>query len=150
MRRSLRAALLLALAAWLSPGGASAHEGALFLRGDVTVSSTWQGIVRLTGRVVIGEGVTVTVEPGTEVLVQPLADADIVVRGRLLVRGRPDRPVLFDTAGGCRAGPWGGIVFEKGSAGILEHVRVHCAGKGVGGDLANVRSTAVTVAPAGK
>lgn len=122
----------------------SAHVNARYYRGDITVPTSWDGIVRLTGTVVIREGVTVTVDPGTEVLVQPGAGTDIVVRGRLLVRGLPGKPVLFDTAGGCGEGPWGGIVFERGSAGIMENVRVRCASRGITGDLTDVVRTGVT------
>lgn len=87
----------------LPPRGADAHPNARFYRGDVTVSTSWEGVIRLTGKLVIREGITVTVDPGTEVLVQPGAENDIEVRGRLLVRGIPEKPVLFDTAGGYAA-----------------------------------------------
>ncbi|MFA6147250.1 MAG: hypothetical protein WC899_03485 [bacterium] len=129
----------------LMPRGVDAHPNARFYRGDVTVSTSWEGVIRLTGKLVIREGVTVTVEPGTEVLVQPGAGNDIEVRGRLLVRGIPEKPVLFDTAGGCSAGPWGGIRFRAGSAGVFEHVRVRCAGGGLSGDLAGVTRVGLVV-----
>lgn len=141
MRRLVALCLLLAAGA----GAAFAHSNARFYRGDIKASTSWEGVIRLTGTVVILEGVTVSIEPGTEVLVQPMADADLVVRGRLLVRGVPTKPVRFDTAGGCDAGRWGGIVFERGSAGILENVVVHCSSKGIIGDQAGVTRRAVTV-----
>lgn len=141
MRRLIALCLLLASGA----GAALAHSNARFYRGDIKASTSWEGVIRLTGTVVIREGVTVSIEPGTEVLVQPMADADLVVRGRLLVRGVPTKPVRFDTAGGCDAGLWGGIVFERGSAGILENVVVHCASKGIAGDQTGVTRRAVTV-----
>jgi hypothetical protein len=125
--------------------GADAHPNARFYRGDVTVSASWEGVIRLTGKLVIREGVTVTVEPGTEVLVQPGEENDIEVRGRLLVRGIPGKPVLFDTAGGCAAGPWGGIRFLPGSAGVFEYVRVRCADGGVRGDLAGVDRSGLAI-----
>ncbi len=129
----------------LSFRSVDAHPNARFYRGDVTVSTSWEGVIRLTGKLVIREGVTVTVGPGTEVLVQPGAENDIEVRGRLLVRGIPEKPVLFDTAGGCSAGPWGGIRFRPGSAGVFEHARVRCAGAGVSGDLAGVTRAGLAV-----
>jgi len=129
----------------LPVAGADAHPNARFYRGDVTVSTSWEGVIRLTGKLVIREGVTVTVEPGTEVLVQPGEENDIEVRGRFLVRGIPEKPVLFDTAGGCAAGPWGGIRFFPGSAGVLDHVRVRCAGGGVSGDLAGVTRAGLAI-----
>mgnify|MGYP001559032570 FL=1 len=129
----------------LPPRGADAHPNARFYRGDVTVSTSWEGVIRLTGKLVIREGVTVTVDPGTEVLVQPGAENDIEVRGRLLVRGIPEKPVLFDTAGGCAAGPWGGIRFRPGSAGVFEHARVRCAGGGLRGDLAGVTRAGLVI-----
>ena len=143
-------ALLLCLVAassicCLSAAGAVAHPNARFYRGDVTVSTSWEGVIRLTGKLVIREGVTVTVDPGTEVLVQPGVENDIEVRGRLLVRGIPEMPVLFDTAGGCSAGSWGGIRFRPGSAGVFENARIRCAGKGVRGDLAGVTRAGLAI-----
>ncbi len=133
--------LLLLLAA----GELYAHPNARFYKGDITVPTSWEGTIRLTGTVVIREGITVTVEPGTEVLVQPNIGADIVVRGRLLVRGVPWKPVFFDTAGGCASGPWGGIVFEGGSTGILEHATIRCSSSGITGDLRGVTQTGVDI-----
>jgi len=129
----------------LSAAGADAHPNARFYRGDVAVSTSWEGVIRLTGKLVIREGVTVTVEPGTEVLVQPGVGNDIEVRGRLLVRGIPEMPVLFDTAGGCAAGPWGGIRFRPGSAGVFEHARIRCAAGGLHGDLAAVTRVGLAI-----
>lgn len=123
----------------------NAHPDARYYRGDVTVSTSWEGVVRLTGTVVIREGVTVTVEPGAEILVQPDVGADIVVRGRLLVRGVPGKTVLFETAGGCVAGSWGGILFERGSKGVIENASVRCSEKGIAGDLAGVTRAGVKV-----
>lgn len=129
----------------LSASGADAHLNARFYRGDVTVSTSWEGVIRLTGKLVIREGVTVTVEPGTEVLVQPGVENDIEVLGRLLVRGIPEKPVLFDTAGGCAAGTWGGIRFHSGSAGVFEHARIRCAEGGLRGDLAGVTRAGLAI-----
>ena len=129
----------------LPPRGADAHANARFYRGDVTLSTSWEGVIRVTGKLVIRESVTVTVEPGTEVLVQPGVENDIEVRGRLLVRGIPEKPVLFDTAGECAAGPWGGIRFRPGSTGVFEHVRVRCAQAGVSGDLAGVTRAGLVI-----
>lgn len=137
-------------AAMIAAGAAAAdaHPNARFYRGDITASTSWEGVIRLTGTVVIREGVTVTVDPGTEVLVQPGKAHDVEVRGRLLVRGIPEKPVLFDTAGGCAAGAWGGVLFRPGSAGVLENVRVRCSAKGIAGAVEGVRRTGVTVEPA--
>ncbi len=141
LRRLLAASILCGLPF----AAAEAHPNARFYRGDVTVSTSWEGVIRLTGKLVIREGVTVTVEPGTEVLVQPGVENDIEVRGRLLVRGIPEKPVLFDTAGGCSAGPWGGIRFRPGSAGVFEHARIRCAGGGLLGDLAGVTRAGLAI-----
>jgi hypothetical protein len=125
----------------------AAHPNARFYRGDLVVSTSWDGVIRLTGTVVILPGVTVTVDPGTEILVQPGPGTNIVVRGRLLVRGLPEKPVLFDTAGGCSDGPWGGVVFEPGSTGILENASIRCSSTGIRGALSGVTRTGVVLAP---
>ncbi len=150
MGRRIPAAAAGLFAAWLLLAGtpAGAHSNARFYRGEIAVSTQWDGVIRLTGTVVIREGATVTVDPGTEVLVQPGPGVEIVVRGRLLVRGLPGKPVVFDTAGGCASGPWGGIVFEGGSVGILENAAVRCSTRGIRGDMAGVARTGVVVSPA--
>ncbi len=89
-----------------------------------------------------------TVEPGTAVLVQPGTGAVITVRGRLLVRGTAAKPVVFDTAGGCAKGRWGGIVFARGSSGSLENARIRCSARGIGGDLSRVATAGIAVEPA--
>ena len=143
--RPARWAVLLLAVLWLPAAGppAAAHVNARYYRGDITVSTSWDGIIRLMGTVAIKPGVTVTVDPGTEVLVQPGDGTDIVVRGRFLVRGLPGKPVLFDSAGGCSEGPWGGIVFEPGSSGILENARIRCSSRGITGDLKDLVRTGV-------
>lgn len=143
MRRRLlpiAAAFLVLLAA----GPGFPHVNARFYRGEIVASASWEGVVRLTGGVVIREGVTVTVLPGTEVLVQPEEGAGIVVRGRLAARGLPGRPVVFDAAGGGPAARWGGIVFTRGATGLLEHVVVRRSATGIGGDLSGVERAAVS------
>lgn len=125
----------------------AAHPDARFYRGDLVVSTSWDGVIRLTGTVVILPGVTVTVDPGTEILVQPGTGTSIIVRGRLLVRGLPGKPVLFDTAGGCSEGPWGGVVFEPGSIGILENAAIRCSSTGIRGALSGVTRTGVVLEP---
>lgn len=131
--RALAASALLLLLPFLTPPRSSAHPNARFYRGEIRVPTSWEGVIRLTGTVTILEGTTVSVEPGTQVLVQPGTTVEIRVRGRLLVRGTRERPVLFDAAGGCGEGPWGSILFLPGSAGILEHARIRCASGGIRG-----------------
>lgn len=131
----------------LFAAAAGAHSNARFYRGEIAASTSWDGVIRLTGTVVIREQVTVTVDPGTEVLVQPGVGAGIVVKGRLLVRGTGARPVVFDAAGGCREGSWDGIVFAPGSTGVLEDSRIRCSSGGVGGDLSGVTRRGVSVEP---
>ncbi len=141
-RRLLPAAA--ALLVLLAPGPASPHLNARFYRGEIVASATWEGVIRLTGGVEIREGATVTVLPGTEVLVQPEEGAGIVVRGSLVARGLPGRPVVFDAAGGGPGDRWGGIVFTRGAKGFLAHVVVRRSAKGIGGDLSGVAQAAVS------
>jgi len=143
MRKFIASILL--LAGLFMSGSAPAHPNARFYRGDITVPVAWEGVIRLTGTVTIREGTTVSVGPGTQVLVQPGLDMEIRVRGRLLVRGMPESPVLFEPAGGCSEGSWGSILFLPGSEGILEHARVRCATGGIRGALDGVVRSDVSV-----
>ncbi len=118
---------------------ARSHYGARFYRGDIKVSTEWEGTIRVTGKVTVKSGVTLTVAPGTRVLVSGGEDVRIVVEGKLFVRGLAEMKVTFEPADGCGNGlPWGGIYFSEGSAGILEGADIKCSKKGVWGELAGV------------
>ncbi|NIS74253.1 MAG: hypothetical protein GTO08_03055 [Deltaproteobacteria bacterium] len=118
---------------------ARSHYGARFYRGEIRVSTEWEGTIRVTGKVTVKSGVTLTVAPGTRVLVSGGEDVRIVVEGKLFIRGLAEMKVTFEPADGCGNGPpWGGIYFSEGSAGILEGADIKCSKKGVWGELAGV------------
>jgi hypothetical protein len=73
---------------------------------ELRENATWSGTVRLSGEVVVPEGVTLTVKAGTEIAVVEPWDARIVVNGRLYVKGRKRRPVRVH--GGEKGLAWGG------------------------------------------
>jgi hypothetical protein len=77
--------------------------------------------VVLTGDVEIPEGATLTVASGARVLAAPRASVD--VKGRLVVAGTKEAPVLFTRlrADGGTAGGWGGIHVHAGGAARLTH-----------------------------
>ncbi|RMG57211.1 MAG: hypothetical protein D6713_10085 [Deltaproteobacteria bacterium] len=125
---------------FLFPASAPSHLGARFYRGEIKVSTEWEGVIRLTGTVVVEEGVVLTVAPGTQVLVTGGRDVTIVVRGTLYVRGERDYPVVFDSADGCEDGEaWAGIHFLPGSRGELRNFRVECSEKGIWGATEGVK-----------
>lgn len=97
----------------------------------------WRGEVQVNGWVTIPPNVTLTVEAGTIVRFQPdpegVAGGGILVQGRLLVKGLPEKPVIFTGAYQVpAAGDWQGIVFlatEKKN--IIESSIVESATAGI-------------------
>jgi hypothetical protein len=82
-------------------------------------STSWSGIIHVTGDVTVPVGHTLTIQPGTLVLVDgdptPEGEAgrDIIVQGTLNSLGTAARPVTITAAN--PAAPWGEI-FHDGSA----------------------------------
>lgn len=96
--------------------------------------TTWSGLVWLDADYVVAEGDTLTILPGTLVVVaaSSTADAagfspgkvDLVVEGSLEALGTPADSVRFETlAGSGRGSGWGGIRFTRTSC----HDRIECA-----------------------
>ncbi len=124
----------------LLSGTALAHMNARFYRGKLKVSTEWEGTIRVTGDVIVNEGVVLTIAPGTRVLVSGGPEVDIIVKGKLFARGEKGYPVVFDSADGCAPEDrWGGIIFEEGSAGVLEQAVVRCSEKGISGQMKGVK-----------
>jgi parallel beta-helix repeat protein len=98
----------------------------------LTSDTVWSDEILVSDDIVVPEGVTLTVLPGTVVRVLP-ADStktdpeyishrtEITIRGRLKVQGRKDAPVIFtlaSTVPGELLDNWAGIIIDAGSAEI--------------------------------
>jgi hypothetical protein len=102
-----------------------------FVTGAVT-TTTWSGVVVLTGSVSVASGQTLTIAPGTEILASYVAAASpavpgdggvsINVSGALDVQGTADAPVLFSMYQSThrRSRSWAGIT-QSGAATLKIH-----------------------------
>lgn len=92
----------------------------------LTEDTTWQGVVFVTGDIYVPPGVTLTVTPGTVVKFKRIEEtnernlfnletpyypnAEIIVRGRLLVNGTSEDGIVFTSAEvDARPGDWGAL-----------------------------------------
>lgn len=95
--------------------------------GLITADTVWQGEVVLTGDVLVPQGVTLTVRPGTSIKVaaaestktdpeflSPLTE--ILVRGKIRVEGSAAAPVSFSSLDGDKSGNWAGLLLDGGEA----------------------------------
>ena len=101
------------------------------VEGTVKTDTVWSGDVLVVGDVLVPEGVTLRVAPGTHISfiesesskIEPMflsMGTELMVRGKLLVEGEKDNPVVFDAApqdedGNAMKpgrGDWGGIIFD--------------------------------------
>src|SRR3990172_7425445 len=104
------------------------------VEGAVRQDTAWSGEVLVAGDVLVPEGVTLTIMPGTKVMfvasesskIEPVylsMQTEIMVRGRLLVKGGTDRPVVFMPAPEDmntkrpERGDWGGLIFDGPASG---------------------------------
>jgi len=91
----------------------------------------WEGTVRVTEPVSVERGVTLTIRPGTRVLLSGedrdgdgCPDGALLVYGTLLVMGERDRPVRFGRLDAGR--PWGEI-FAAGARAVVRYAVVEGA-----------------------
>src|SRR5512143_1253560 len=99
------------------------------VEGTVKSDTTWSGDVLVAGDVLVPEGVTLTIAPGTRVMfsasesskIEPVflsMQTEIMVRGTLLARGVKDNPITFTAAPEAmntkkpERGDWGGLIFD--------------------------------------
>jgi len=101
--------------------------------GVIKKDAVWAGEVLVAGDVLVPEGVTLTIEPGTKVMfavsdsskIEPMflsMQTELLVRGRLVVRGEKGMPAYFGPAPEGMSdkkparGDWGGIIFDGQAA----------------------------------
>ncbi len=84
----------------------------------------------LEGKVTVGQGATVRIEPGTVIHSK---GGELRIRGRLLARGRPDQMIIFTAHSSAPDSRWSGILFDQTGEreSVLEWVRVTQARIGV-------------------
>ncbi|HEY6839504.1 MAG TPA: right-handed parallel beta-helix repeat-containing protein [Geobacteraceae bacterium] len=114
----------------------------------LTKDTTWRGDIVVTGDVCVPPGITLTIEPGTKIRFRKIeaesdrnlfaADspyypqAEIIVTGRLIAKGTPERPILFSSAEGKpKPADWGALNFLGNTANVLENCRIEYAYNGV-------------------
>jgi len=76
--------------------------------------------------IIIDTGTTLTIEPGTEVRIDP--NKSIIVKGTLNAVGTEIDSIVFTNNITSR---WGTLSFQSGSTGILKYCRIESAGSGI-------------------
>lgn len=102
---------------------------------SVVEDQVWSGTVRIDGDVVVPEGVTLTILPGTEVIFLPPAHgherftdhphfpgSELIVKGRIIAAGTAAAPIVFQSVDSAApAGSWGGINLVKSPQAFFRH-----------------------------
>ena len=113
--------------------------------GSLTDDETWSGTVTLTGDITVPDGVTLTIEPGTQVRAMALNDdqgggtdtsrIELIVNGVLSAAGTEGSPIVFTSnSGNPASGDWTGIRLVPGSNGAdlsMSHCTVRYCETGV-------------------
>lgn len=118
--------------------------------------TTWSGIIVIGGDIYVPPGVTLTLEPGTIVRFRKIdeqsdqnlfhpdspyyPEAELIIRGRLIARGTPDKQIVF-TSAEMRPMPadWGAINFLGSDGNVVEHAKIYCAYNGIHAHGSSVR-----------
>lgn len=113
--------------------------GATVLTGIIGQDATWSGVVHLPSGISVHNEPTITIEPGTKIIVGSGAAVEFGFQGsQAMVRalGTVDKPILFcgETA---NAGYYAGVVFRSGvkPESVLRNVLIADAGVASGGGL---------------
>jgi len=117
--------------------------GPLKVEGVVKHDTAWSGSVLVEGDVLVPQGVTLTVSPGTTVIFMPSdstkiepmflsMQTELLVRGVLKAEGSKEDPIRMSPAPEALSGKkpergdWGGVIFDgpASSASVLSHVEI--------------------------
>ncbi len=97
----------------------------------LTADTVWQGQVKLADDLLVPAGITLTVQPGTVIVVSPAESTkidpeflshqtEILVRGALKVLGKPEAPAIFTVEKSVNDDSrWAGIIVDGGTAEVL-------------------------------
>lgn len=116
--------------------------------GSLVVDEVWSGTINLTGDVTVPQGVTLTIEAGTEIIFPAEADdtagghdtalTELIVNGSLVEVGTDANRIRF-TSGAFfdEKGDWGGIRINSREDVVMRYCTVEYAGLGVSSESSN-------------
>ena len=118
--------------------------GEISLSGSISRDTTWSGIVRIDGDVIVDKHAVLTIEPGTRVIVNPRTDSsgggkkadriEIIVLGTLIADGTSGDGQITFTSGAFlqQMHDWYGLVFRgKNSQSLLKNCIIEYGYNGV-------------------
>ncbi len=113
-------------------GIAYAHTAMNRFWGEVPVDMLLSGDVLIVKPLIVPEGVTLTIDPGTVVRFERSSKGDnrITVRGRLVAAGTKDKVIRF-VPKDASSGRWQGIEFEGSGTGRIENCAFEKASRGI-------------------
>ena len=94
-----------------------------FISGTISSDTTWSGTNWLSGTVVVTNGVTVTIAPGTQMLLN--TNAILTVYGRLLADGTSNAPIRFTRA--TTAARWSRMMFIEADDSLFRNCLIEYA-----------------------
>ncbi len=94
-----------------------------FISGTISNDVTWSGTNWLSGTVVVSNGVTVSIAPGTQMLMN--TNATLLIYGRLLADGTSNAPVRFTRA--TTAARWSEMRFIEADDSRFRHCVIEYA-----------------------
>jgi hypothetical protein len=123
---------------WAGLGRNAAHTGtyAQSLAGTITGSVTLSGEYVVTADVVVAQGATLTLAPGTRLTFTAGTSPKLEVVGTLAAAGVPGAEVTFRGSGGRAA--WDGLKLSPGSVATLSSCRIEDASVGILGSLSSL------------
>ena len=100
-----------------------AHGATNLITGSIIANATWSETNLLRGTVTIESNVTVTIAPGTRMLMN--TNAVLMVRGQLLANGTSNAPILFTRA--TTTAPWNRIILDRAAPSHLRYCTIEYA-----------------------
>jgi RHS repeat-associated protein len=114
------------------------------ISGTLSQSATWTDhgypIVAENGAFTIAKSTTLTVGPG--VIFKGIAPS---VNGTLKAEGTAEKPILFTSEKDTAPGQWGGIDFNSGSGGVIDHAELRYAGSGSNNPTIKIEGVSPTI-----
>ena len=111
--------------------------------GIITKDTVWDGIIKIEDNVLVPAGVVLTIQPGSKIIIrekdtsknEPMflsAYNEILVRGRIIARGKEDNLIIFSGEGKSKDGIyWAGIILDHAEKAVFSFCKIQNAFTGI-------------------